>query len=170
MTTYEKYENFPIGTVMLSNLVSFSIYGLGFLIMLYLGWLLAFLYLAFVLFLEFRILKNHCIDCYYYGKRCGFGKGVISALFFKRGNPSKFCEKNMSWKNMIPDMMISLIPVIGGIFLLITSFKGIILAALLLIIILTTAGNGYIRGSLTCKYCKQRELGCPADRLFNKKE
>ena len=36
------------------------------------------------------------------------------------------------------------------------------------IVILTTIGNGFIRGTLTCKYCKQGELGCPADRLFNK--
>jgi len=26
------------------------------------------------------------------------------------------------------------------------------------------------RGSLTCKYCQQRELGCPADLLFTKKK
>ncbi|MFH1684097.1 MAG: hypothetical protein ABIA67_04360 [Candidatus Margulisiibacteriota bacterium] len=28
---------------------------------------------------------------------------------------------------------------------------------------------GYLRGSLACKFCKQRELGCPAEQLFSKK-
>jgi hypothetical protein len=25
-----------------------------------------------------------------------------------------------------------------------------------------------VRGQLACKYCKQRELGCPAEQLFSK--
>jgi hypothetical protein len=27
-----------------------------------------------------------------------------------------------------------------------------------------------IRGSIACKYCKQRELGCPAEQMFAKKK
>jgi len=29
-------------------------------------------------------------------------------------------------------------------------------------------GTAMIRGNLVCKYCKQREIGCPAEKLFNK--
>jgi hypothetical protein len=36
--------------------------------------------------------------------------------------------------------------------------------------LLTFIGNGLVRGSLACKYCKQREIGCPAEQLFNKKK
>jgi len=39
-----------------------------------------------------------------------------------------------------------------------------------MLILLTSAGNSYIRGSLACKYCQQRELGCPAEKLFNKEK
>jgi F0F1-type ATP synthase membrane subunit c/vacuolar-type H+-ATPase subunit K len=43
------------------------------------------------------------------------------------------------------------------------------LFAAIILVGLTTIGNGYIRGNLTCKYCKQREIGCPAEQLFSKK-
>jgi hypothetical protein len=67
-------------------------------------------------------------------------------------------------------MLISLIPVVIGIFLLVLKFDFILLSALLLLILFTTVGNGFIRGTLTCRYCKQQEIGCPADMLFNKEK
>jgi hypothetical protein len=33
---------------------------------------------------------------------------------------------------------------------------------------LSMGGNAMLRGSLACKYCKQKELGCKAEQLFNK--
>ena len=74
----------------------------------------------------------------------------------------------MTWKDMIPDVLITLIPLVAGIVLLIIRFDFILLSALLLLILLTTTGNGYVRGKLTCRHCKQQEAGCPADLLFNK--
>jgi hypothetical protein len=63
---------------------------------------------------------------------------------------------------------VSLIPLVIGIILLILKFDFILLSALLLLVILTTTGNGFIRGKLTCRYCEQRESGCPADKFFKK--
>jgi hypothetical protein len=74
----------------------------------------------------------------------------------------------MSWKDMIPDLLVSLVPLIIGIVLMIIKFDFILLFASVILIVLTTSGNGFIRGNLTCKYCKQRELGCPAEKLFSK--
>lgn len=71
---------------------------------------------------------------------------------------------------MVPDLLVTLIPIVAGIFLLISNFNVIILISVLLLIILTTAGNEFIHGRLTCKFCKQRDLGCPADKLFNKEK
>ncbi|MGC9363291.1 MAG: hypothetical protein ACP5FZ_01840 [Fidelibacterota bacterium] len=45
-----------------------------------------------------------------------------------------------------------------------------ILAALIVIILLASTGNSFVRGSLICKYCRQRALGCPAEKLFEKKK
>lgn len=168
METSKCYGNYPLKTVFLTNLCSLGIYGLGFYIIMQAGKIISILYLLYILMLEFRLLRYHCTNCYYYGKRCGFGKGVLSALLFSKGDPEKFASKKMSWKDMIPDMLVLLIPLITGIILLIKGFDIMLLAALLLMIILGTSVTGYLRGQKTCKHCRQRELGCPAEVLFTK--
>jgi len=167
METIKKYENYPVGIVILSNLVSLAIYGIGFLIISGLGLVISLLYFLFILGFEYRLIRYHCTNCFYWGKRCGFGKGRLSSLFFKKGDISKFCEKEMTWRDMIPDILISLVPFVIGIILLILKFDFILLLGLILLLLLTTMGNGYIRGTLTCGYCVQRE-NCPAYLLFNK--
>jgi hypothetical protein len=169
MKTDENFDRFPLWIILLSNIQSVLIYAAGFFILFHPTWWLAIVYLVFVLWLEYRIISKHCVNCYYWGKACGFGKGIVSGWFFKKGNPAHFCEKPMTWKDMIPDMLVSLIPILAGIVILILRFDWIILVAMLLIVVLTTIGNAYIRGSLTCKFCKQRELGCPAEELFDNK-
>ncbi len=136
--------------------------------MLRLGWIIGAFYLIFILVLEYRLIRMHCVNCYYWGKICGFGKGKLSALLFKRGDAAKFCMKEMKWKDMIPDILVALIPFATGVVLLIIQFNIGLLIALVILIALSTSGNGFIRSTLTCKYCKQKELGCPADRLFNR--
>lgn len=163
-----KYDNFPLWIVVLSNAVSLSVYILGFIIMMRLSLFISIIYLILVLFLEYKLIKGHCVDCYYWGKICGFGKGRLSSFFFKKGDPSKFCSDKMSWKDMIPDLLVFLIPFITGIILIIIKFNILILLVLILLLLLSLIGNGFIRGSLTCRYCIQKDLGCPADKLFNK--
>jgi hypothetical protein len=168
MESNKTYEKFPIWIVLVSNLLAISLYGLGFLVMLNLGWLFALIYLVYILILEFRILKTHCVDCYYYGKTCGFGKGIISSWLFKKGDSSKFCAMEITWKQMIPDILVTAIPVVVGITLLIIDFNFVLLIEVIFLLLLTTMGNAFVRGKLTCKYCKQREIGCPAEKLFSK--
>lgn len=168
MELIKRYENYPLGIVILSNFVSLAIYGLGFLIIFRLGLVFSFLYLLFILIFEYRLIRYHCTNCFYWGKTCGFGKGKLSSWIFKKGDTSQFCMKDFRWKDMIPDLLIPLIPFVIGIILLILKFDIILLFELLMLLLLTTIGNGFIRGTLTCKYCKQGELGCPADLLFNK--
>lgn len=170
MGTEKTYENYPVWVVVLSNLVSLAIYGLGFAIIFRLGLIFSIFYLIYILVLEHRLIGHHCVDCHYWGKACGFGKGRLSSWFFEKGDISRFCAKGMTIKDIIPDILVSLIPLVVGIVLLIADFNIALLFTLLLLIILTMFGNGYVRGKLTCKYCKQKELGCPADRLFNKGE
>jgi hypothetical protein len=162
------YENYPPSTVILSNLVSLSTYIIGAYIISGLGLIYTILYLLFCIFMEIRLLKNGCTNCYYYGKICGFGKGRLSAVFFKKGDPSKFSQKKLRWKDMVPDMLIFILPLIAGIIILWSSFSWIIILMILLLLALSTAGNALVRGSLTCGKCKQRELGCPAEDLFHK--
>ena len=55
----------------------------------------ALVYLAYVLALEYRLICYHCVNCYYWGKICGFGRGRISYRLFKQGNPQDFCHKQI---------------------------------------------------------------------------
>jgi hypothetical protein len=169
MKITKTYDNFPAWIVALSNLAAVAIYVSGLIIIQRTGWIPAFLFLAFILALEYRLLSTHCVNCFYWGKVCGFGKGKLSSKLFSRGDTSKFCAKEMSWKELIPDLLISLVPLTVGIVLMIIKFDIIIFIAVLLLLALTTLGNNFIRGDLTCKYCRQRELGCPAERMFSKK-
>jgi hypothetical protein len=166
METIKTHENYPFRIVVQSSLVTFLIYILGFMIIYKTGWIFFLIYLVLIFALELRLIRNHCTTCYYWGKTCGFGRGRISSLFFKKGDSSNFCNNKFSWTDMIPDLLITLIPLIIGIVLLIMKFELFLLLSLILLILLTTAGNQYIRGSLTCKFCKQREIGCPAEKLF----
>lgn len=170
MIESKQYENFPFWIVLLSNLVSLSIYILGYLILFHLGWYFSIFYLIYILFLEYRLIGKHCVNCYYWGKTCGFGKGRLSALFFKKGDNTKFCTKEFTWKNMIPDLLVSLIPLITGIVLIIIKFNLLVLLFMILILLLSSVVTGFIRSSLACKFCKQRELGCLAEKLFNKEK
>ena len=164
------YENYPFWIVFFSNLVSIAIYLIGAFIIYQIGLIWLILYLVFIGIQEFRLIRGHCTACYYYGKTCAFGKGRISSIFFKKGDASKFCSKQMTWKDILPDFTGSLIPVIIGIILLIIKFNWIMLILVILLLLLSFSGNGLVRGQLACKYCKQREIGCPAEQLFNKKK
>lgn len=168
MDTVEIYDRYPFRTVVISNAVAVTLEVIGFLILLKASLVFALAYLLLALGLEYRLIRFHCTRCYYWGKICGFGQGRLSSLFFRKGDPEKFCAKSMHWKDLIPDLLISLFPLVTGIVLLIISFNLFILIGLALIVILTTSGNGYVRGKLTCSHCRQREMGCPAEALFNK--
>ena len=164
----KSYENFPIWIVLLSTILSLSTYAIGIYVLLGLGIPFAILYIIYILWLEVRLLKGSCIDCYYYGKVCAFGKGKLCALFFKKGNPKRFVARKISMIDILPDFLIFIFPIVGGVILLVANFSWIITALLVILVVLSFGGTAVIRGSFACKYCKQREIGCPAEKLFSK--
>ena len=168
MQNNKAYENFPVWIPLLSCVLSVAIYTLGAFIFYQLTFLLTVFYLLFCLWIEFRILQKSCTNCYYYGKICGLGRGKISPLLFKKGNPERFTETEISWKDLIPDFLVMIFPLVGGIIALIRDFRWLILVLMIILALLCLCGNAIIRGSLACKYCKQKELGCPAEQLFSK--
>ena len=170
MKQSKTFENYPCSTIFISNLISIAIYFIGAYIIYQLGLIWLILYIIYILVLEFRLISMHCVNCYYYGKYCAFGMGKISALFFKKGSPDKFIRAEMTWKDLIPDFLVSVIPFVAGIVLLILDFSWLLLTLIALLAILTSFGNSFVRGSLACKFCRQRELGCPAEKLFKKKK
>ena len=163
-------ENYPGWMVFVSTILSLLIYGIGVYILLQFGIIWVAAYLIFILILEFRLISRHCTDCYYYGKTCAFGKGRLSSLFFKKGSPERFSAMKITWKDIVPDFLLFIIPVLAGILLLIQGFSLTILILVIVLLLLGFMGNALVRGQLACKYCRQRELGCPATQLFNKTE
>jgi hypothetical protein len=165
----ETYESYPPLFVLMTNLLTLPIYVLGAVILSGFGMAAAGLFILYCLFLEIRLLRKSCVNCYYYGKLCFAGRGLLCSLFFKKGDPKKFACTEISWVQILPDFMVSIIPLIGGIILSIIDFNWLRIGLMVLLAILGFPVVGYIRGSLACRYCKQREIGCPAEKLFSKK-
>jgi hypothetical protein len=37
---------------------------------------------------------------------------------------------------------------------------------MVLLAALSLGGNSFVRTRIVCKYCRQREIGCPAEKFF----
>jgi len=73
MQNNKAYENFPFWIPLLSCALSLSIYILGAYIFWLLGISFAVLYIIFCLWIELRILKESCVNCYYCNASVGIG-------------------------------------------------------------------------------------------------
>jgi hypothetical protein len=160
------YDNFPASMVAISILVTISIYSLGALILAGHGPVVAAVYLLYCVLFELRVMKHSCVNCRYYGKVCGLGRGKISAYLFPPGDPAIFARVNITWTTLIPDVLIMLLPLLGGVMLLVRSFSWTVTVEMVLLAALSLGGNAFVRGQIACKYCKQREIGCPAEKFF----
>ncbi len=168
MGNNKTFKSFPLWVIAIADAVAFGIYFIGAYIMFRFNAICGWLYLLYCLIVEVRIMRISCIHCYYYGKLCGLGRGKLASLFFRKGDPKKFLEKKVTWKDLIPDLLVSLVPFFLGIYILFNDFSWSMLILILILLFLTTLGNGFVRSNFACKYCKQRELGCPAEKLFAK--
>ena len=160
------YEDFPAQMVVVSVLVNISIYALGALILTGLGPVVAVVYLIYCAYFEVRVMRHNCVNCCYYGKVCALGRGKISAYLFPQGNPEIFARMNFTWTRLIPDILIMLLPLLGGFILLVRSFSWTVAAGMVLLMALSLGGSAFVRRQIACKYCKQWEIGCPAEKFF----
>jgi len=163
------YENYPAWIVLVSNLLGISIYAIGAYLMFRFGIIWFFVYLVYIIGLELRVMMVSCTNCYYYGKVCAFGRGKLCSSFLKKGMFAKYHNRKITWKDLVPDFMVSLIPMFVGAILLIKNFEWLILILIIILALLAFFGTGFDRSQLACKYCRQRELGCPAEQMFRKK-
>lgn len=162
-------ENFPRWMVATTLLVSLAVYLLGAFILLQIGAIFVVIYAACILALEYRLLRHSCVNCYYYDRLCCFGKGKLAAVFFRKGDPGTFCKREIRWTDILPDFLIPLVPLLLGISLLVIRFDTLLLAAVVALAVLAFPAQGFIRGTWSCRFCRQRQLGCPAERLFARK-
>ncbi|NOQ68215.1 hypothetical protein GQ568_02125 [Patescibacteria group bacterium] len=165
------YDNYPFWIILLANILALAVYVAGAFIMFRLSWITGILYVVYLILLERSFFKEGCIHCYYYGKSCAFGKGVIAAKLFKKGNPEKFCERKIGFKDFIPQILVVLIPLIVGVALLISrGFDMLIFIALIYPILSWLIVNPILYGKLACPHCKQGSICCPALKFFTKKK
>jgi hypothetical protein len=169
MANTKTHEKFPGGTLCISIVFSVLIYAIGAYIASQLNIFALVLYIGYCFWMEFRLIKESCVDCYYYGKVCAFGKGLLCKLFFKKGDTAKFAKREMHWADMLPDLLVILLPIVAGIRVLVRQFDAVVLILMIVLLLLGFVGNAVIRGQYACKYCKQREIGCPAEKLFSKR-
>jgi hypothetical protein len=113
------------------------------------------------------LLKGACVSCYYYGSVCGLGRGRLCSLLFRKGDPSKFTEREFTWLKMLPDLLVAIFPLVGAVVQLIRQPTWVMGALLAALVLLYGGGNAVVRGAMACKYCKQREIGCPAQEMFS---
>jgi hypothetical protein len=162
------FDNFPWWMVGACNAAGLAIYAIGLCLVAGVGVHWALLYAGYCLWLEWRLLSKSCRYCCYFGKRCAFGRGVICSWFFKKGVRDQSSAGQISWWDVAPDFLVSLIPLGVGIGALFCRFSWLRLLLVIALAGLATVGTGFIRSQLACKHCQQRELGCPAHQLFSK--
>lgn len=163
------YEKYPFWMVAVINILMLAVYVAGAYIMFKLSMITGILYVIYILILEFQLYKEACTSCCYYGKLCAFGKGAIASLFFKKGDPKKFAEKEISFKDMIPQLLVVLIPLAIGTALLVSrGFDVLILIAMLYPVFSWVCLNSVIYGKIACPHCKQGTICCQALKFFSK--
>jgi len=161
------HEQYPAHLVLLINLFQLSVYAAGLYIMFKLNTITGLLYLVFIVVLELHNMKEGCSNCYYYGKRCAFGKGLIAPWFLKKGDGKVFAEREFTFKDFIPQILVVAIPVIVGIALLISrGFHIWLLIVVLYPVLSWFAANPIIYGKIACPHCKQGKICCPALKFF----
>ena len=164
------FENYPLSTVLIINGITLLIWVTGVYLVWQLSILWGALFIVYLLGLEFFVYKHACSCCYYYGKRCAFGRGKIAPFLVKRDDPQKFCQRKVTWSNLLPIVLGSLIPVVAGVILLIRDFSWPILILTLIPVINWFFLNPLIYGKLICLHCQQGRLCCPANDFFGKKK
>ncbi len=139
----------------------FLSYFIGSLVIFSFNLIAGIFYVILCILTVFLSLKLRCSYCFYYGKKCGFGLGILSKIFFSQGESKEFNNSKNVILVLIFSMCVSIIPVILGIVLLIDNFSVLHLIYFILYILVAFLPNFFIR-SKVCKDCEQGKLGCPA--------
>lgn len=118
---------------------------------------LSIFYAIFIIVMILIVLRKHpCSDCYYYGKRCNTGWGILSAYMFKRNSGNYELGIKLA---AIVWSFATIVPMIGMIAILIVNFSTYNLLIFILFVILTRINMIIHRKA--CMKCKMKYV-CPA--------
>ena len=172
MANDKKFESYPVRMMLVYYFASYSVYAAGLYLTYLILPLLSLALFVYIAFLEVQVLREGCVRCYYYGKRCVCGKGKLAKLLFKKDEKRKFNERKMNMKNFIPSMLPTIIALAAGAYLTYQSwpdFSYLVIGLAVWPLLVTFAGNPIVYGKIACPHCKQATLGCPACEFFMKK-
>jgi hypothetical protein len=155
------YEKYPLRFNCVSLGVTLLSYALGTAIFYFIEPVFGLAYVLFCLLSVLVSLKFRCSYCYYYGKRCPSGLGVLGKLLFRKGEPERFGDRRNLIVAGILDFGAMLIAILGGVALCVTRFSPLT-AALLAAYILVAVVAGFAVKKVFCGHCEQGRLGCPA--------
>ena len=169
----ETFEKYPVWMAIVYYFFSFSVYLAGLYLTFLVLPLFSLFFFVYIAFLEVQVLREGCVRCYYYGKRCVCAKGKLASVFMKKDEKRKFYEREITMKDMIPSMLPMIVTLLAGIYLVVLGLPDInfiIIGIAVWPLIVTFFGNPIVYGKLACPHCKQAELGCPVCNFFMKME
>ncbi len=156
-------ESYSMPFVVAQNLIYLLLFGIGTAILWRLPPLLAIVYAVFMAAMLLVVLRKHlCTHCYYYGKRCGAGWGLLAARLFRQGTGNYALGVRLAgvtWGIGI------LAPIIGGIAVLAIRYSRTDLSLLVQFVLL--APLSMLMHRETCSTCKMRS-SCPASMVKKK--
>jgi len=121
-------------------------------------------YLMLLVLTGVGLLTLVCARCGYYGHRCPLGLGKVAALAFKKRQEEEFFRTGAQRVVLLLLVLVFLLPIAGGIALLIEGFSTWWLALLAAQVGLLLAGLAP-HPRLVCRHCRQGERGaCPVGR------
>jgi hypothetical protein len=155
------YESYPLKLNCVSLGIALSSYALGTAIFYLINPFLGAGYLLLCALSLLAGLYYRCRFCYYHGKRCPSGLGILGKLLFKKGDPQGFKDRKNLILAGILDFGALILAVLGGVALCVINFS-LLAAALLAAYILVAVVLSFTVKKVLCAHCEQGRLGCPA--------
>jgi hypothetical protein len=151
-------EEYPLRSVILNNIAFAAVLAAGTVACWLVSPVFGIVYLVTFAALVYGLMRRlTCTRCYYYGKRCGSGWGLLAARCFKRGNIEEF---NQGAGAKIAPLVYGLMILVPLIALAILTVQGVtttvvVLVAFLLGMLFYNSGPGRRR---VCSVCKMRTV------------
>ncbi|HMK47746.1 MAG TPA: hypothetical protein VK436_14060 [Methanocella sp.] len=158
--------DYPLHVNVLSVLSTVVSWGAGTILFYLISPWLAAGYLLLCMAVVILSLKFRCSYCCYYGKRCATGLGLMSPLFFRKGDPSGFSDKRNILTVALPSFGALLLPLAGGVLGSIVSFSWVLMIVAVIYFLVAIPPGFALQKNVYCKRCAQGKLGCPSYRMM----
>jgi uncharacterized membrane protein len=154
-------EEYPLRTVILNNVAFAAVLVAGTVACWLISPVFGVVYLVTFIVLVYGVLRRiSCTRCYYYGKRCASGWGLLAARCFSRGNIEEF---NKGLGTRFAPFVYGTMVLVPLVALAVLAIQGatttvVVLVAFLLGMSFYNSGPGRRR---VCSVCKMRTV-CPS--------